>query len=161
MADTPGCARAGWSLVIIDEVGNVVRAAFGALPADVAPLQRAKGAEDFAVFMSVQLARQPYRLWVDCASTLASGKRGKAWACRSAGLTAHMWSVIFAAHPEGVDMRKTKAHTSKLDVERGITTHWQRGGNEEADRLAKKGPLAAQPVRSSRPISRPFRATSA
>eukprot|EP00971_Amphidinium_carterae_P129690 2568761-Amphidinium_carterae.2 len=50
--------RAGWSVVMIDEHGHMVRALYGPLPRDVAPEQTVRRAEDYAVHAAILRGRR-------------------------------------------------------------------------------------------------------
>lgn len=55
-------------------------------------------------------------------------------------LRAHLWEPFWSAFdPAEVKAFKTKAHCTSMDVERGLTTAWERKANAGADKFAKKG----------------------
>ena len=64
--------RVGWAAVQVDRTGRLLKAAYGPVPWDVAPMQEARDGEDYAVFMAAQLVdvAQPCELFLDCAGTL-------------------------------------------------------------------------------------------
>ena len=71
---TPFLRRAGWAIVQVDAAGELVAAAFGAVPWESAPAQVARDAEDYAVFMLTRVATQPFTIYVDCAGTVGAAR---------------------------------------------------------------------------------------
>ena len=50
-----------------------------------------------------------------------------------------MWVRTWHCFEHGLKATKTKAHATLADVDRGLSTHWERAANGHADALAKKG----------------------
>ena len=76
---------------------------------------------------------------VDCAGTLRDAQpEAAAKATSVKHFHAHLWSRW---HSSGLhsELHKTLAHATSADVEKGLTTEWERKGNNHADRLAKAG----------------------
>ena len=119
--------RAGWAVVQTDAAGNFISAAYGAAPWDAAPAQVARDGEDYAVAMLPEIAIQPFELYIDCAGTL-SATRDPAIAQCPRHLRAHLWARVWASF-RTLSSHKTKAHASKADAEQGLTTEWERKGN--------------------------------
>jgi hypothetical protein len=136
----PQLRRAGWSVVQVDSLGNLLSAAYGAVPVDEAPEQVARDGEDYAVFMCSLVATPPFELYIDCAGTLHCVTAGRA-ACTGADhARAHWWTKFWAQFEgEAVVARKTKAHATETDIDMGRSTYWERSANGHADRLARLG----------------------
>ena len=133
--------RAGWAVVMTDQFGNLISAAYGLVPLEVARLQFARDGEDFAALQCSQLVdpSERFSLFIDCAGTVTCFRK-PAFATSCKHNRAHMWGPAHAAY-EGLDftVEKVKAHASEADVDAGLISHWQRRGNWHADRLAKRG----------------------
>ena len=142
-AQHPALARAGWSLVSEDRFGNLVSAAYGAVPIDRAPLQRSNDGEDYALFMAASLCDLGVDLWFDCAGTISTARAGPAVATAARHAGAHLWGHIFCCFEESLPNRlhKTLGHATWSDVEEGKSTHWERLGNSLADKWAKRGAM--------------------
>ena len=117
-------------------------AAYGAVPADRAPLQTARDAEDYVVFMAGTITSDPVKLYIDCQGTVADALAGPQRCTRPGHRVAHLWGSVFARFDN--DMRevvqKILGHATEKDVADGRTTAWEKCGNAHADRLAKRGP---------------------
>ena len=132
--------RAGWSLVQVSASGEVVSAAFGAVPMAVAPYQQARDGEDYAIHMLKYVGVPPFEIYTDCEGTLGCLKQPAQFSTGPQNPRAHLWGPFWAAfEPTDVVAVKTKAHCSALDVERGLTTEWERKANASADKYAKQG----------------------
>ena len=130
--------RAGWAIVQTDGIGALVSAAYGAVPWDEAPAQVARDGEDFAVAMLAEVAQEPFEAYIDCQGTVDAAQAPHERTTTSSNPRAHLWGRVWASFDE-LQAHKTRAHCSAADVERGITTHWERAGNQHADRYAKEG----------------------
>ena len=136
----PGCGRAGWGVVQLSDQGWLTAAAYGPVPEDEAPQQQARDGEDYAAFMLTLLAEPPSKVYVDCSGTVGCLTAPPAFSRGAANERAHLWTRFWAAYDSGdFECVKTKARTSLMDVEKGVTTHWQRKGNMLADKYAKLG----------------------
>ena len=58
----PGVCRAGWALIQVDLLGNLLHAAYGPVPLAFGPCQTAKDGEDFAIHMLTQLGIGPFEM---------------------------------------------------------------------------------------------------
>ncbi|CAK0807698.1 unnamed protein product, partial [Prorocentrum cordatum] len=133
--------RAGWAIVQTDADGNLIAAAFGTVRRDLCPQQTSKNAEDFACWMLCEVAGPgALELNIDCSSTVACLRRGKAYATAAGRPGAHLWSRFFATfEPGDYDVRKVPAHCSMVQVREGRLTEAQLRGNRLADAYAKRG----------------------
>ena len=135
----PGLRRAGWALVMTTEHGELISACFGAVPFDLAPAQTSRDGEDYAIFMASFVAEPPFTILCDCAGTVGCMQVGG----RQKGLQgprAHLWSRVYSAFDgEQAEVVKTLAHATAADVLGGKTTWWEKKGNSEADKFAKRG----------------------
>ena len=132
--------RAGWAIVQVDVWGNLVAAAYGPVPFQAGPLQEARDGEDYAIHMLPKVAMAPFHLFVDCAATVACLEGGQAYSTKHGNPRAGLWGPFWASFgPGDFQTSKTLAHATAADVDRGLTTHWERKANGEADRLAKIG----------------------
>ena len=117
-------------------------AAYGAVPIDRAPRQTSRDGEDYALFMAGTLTEDPARLYFDCSGTIATAVGGPAKATAAKQPAAHLWGHIFGRFDSGElaeCLHKTKGHATRRDAEEGVSSHWERRANAEADRLAKQG----------------------
>ena len=136
----PALRRAGWSLVQVDNFGELVAAAYGPVPFEAAPYQQARDGEDYALHMAPFLVEAPFVIYVDCQGTLDSLCRPPAFSTGPSNERAHLWLPFWAGfEPSDFEAHKTKAHTSHADVGRGLTTAWERKANALADTYAKLG----------------------
>ncbi len=130
--------RAGWAVAQVDRFGQLIAAAYGAVPWDKCPGQTSRDAEDYAVAMLTLVATEPFVLYIDCQGTLDSIQSPPSITAGARGPRANLWARVWASF-DSIEAHKTKAHTSALDVERGLTTEWERTANGLADKFAKKG----------------------
>ena len=133
----PFLRRAGWAIVQVDAAGELVAAAYGAVPWESAPAQVARDAEDYAVYMLTKVASQPFTIYVDCAGTVEAA-RDPLVGTKPRHLRAHLWDEIWQHYAE-LRVNKTKAHATAAHIEQGITNKWEMQGNELADEHAKLG----------------------
>ena len=141
--NVPELRRAGWSIVMVDRFGDFISAAYGPVPFQVAPEQNSRDGEDFAVFMCTQLVMAPFMLYVDCKATVACASRNSSYSVGPGNERAHLWTKFWSAFEgENFEVHKTLAHASSEQVDAGLTTEWERKGNNHADRLAKAGAKA-------------------
>ena len=77
---------------------------------EATPRQRVCEAEDYAVNRLLEEAVGPITVLSDCAGTVGCGAAPRAAAGRKAQ-TPHLWAR-FAADPQRVSLRKTKAHVT-------------------------------------------------
>ena len=133
----PFLRRAGWAIVQVDPDGNLVAAAYGAVPWDAAPAQVARDAEDYAVFMLSKVAALPFTLYIDCAGTMGAARNPQV-GTKPRHLRSHLWDDVWK-HFKELQVHKTKAHATEADIVHGATTRWQMDGNTLADQYAKLG----------------------
>ena len=132
--------RAGWAIVQVDRFGQLIAAAYGAVPEDECPLQVARDGEDYAIMMLSQVAIAPFHLFIDCQGTVDCVQKGRSYATCASNPRAHLWGRYYAAFDaDGVMCSKTLAHATATDVEAGRTTQWEKNGNCHADKFAKLG----------------------
>eukprot|EP00959_Pyramimonas_sp_CCMP1952_P384790 8064437-Pyramimonas_sp.AAC.1 len=88
--------RAGWSLVQVNDQGDVLRAAFGPVPREVAPSQQARDGEDYAYRMAAELVdpSSDFEIFTDCSGTLGC-VWDRARSCSSQNSRAHLWSFVW------------------------------------------------------------------
>ena len=87
--------------------------------------------------MLSEIAVEPFTLYIDCAGTLGAAQ-DPSIAKRPRHTRAHLWGRVWAVF-DNLQARKTLAHATESDVTRGLTTQWERQGNDLADRYAKLG----------------------
>ena len=98
-------------------------------------------AELRAVLETLKIAVAPLCIHVDNAAVVQGFEEGPAWGCESVRDGADLWRDIWECMRdvgEGVRVVKVKAHTSWWDVLFGRISARDRGGNDIADKEAKK-----------------------
>ena len=130
--------RAGWAIVQVDRFGDLIAAAFGPVPWDACPGQTSRDGEDYAVSMLPFVALEPFELFIDCKGTLDTISSPQSRSAGARGPRANLWSRVWSSFNE-LRAHKTKAHATLLDVERGLSTEWERKANNFADGFAKQG----------------------
>ena len=138
---TLGAPRAGWAVVRCDPAGELISAAFGAVPLMEAPGQTIADAEDYAVAMLGVLALPPFVAHVDRQQTVDDALGSRAAATSASHPRAHLWVRFSAAFEQDVEARvvKTKGHATAADVAAAKSTAAQMCGNDHADRFARLG----------------------
>ena len=107
---------------------------------EAAPLQQARDGEDYAWHMASFLVQPPFHGCVDCKVTFQCLMGPAEYSAAASKQRAHLWGPFWASfEPSDFKASKTKAHTTAQDVERGVTTHWERAANKLADDYAKLG----------------------
>ena len=140
----PILRRAGWSLVQVDNFGNLVAAAYGPVPYEDGPGQQARDGEDYAYAVAPQLVLPPARFYVDCAGTLRCLQGGLSYCEQHSSQRVHIWRAFWAAFDaEDFTAHKTKAHCTVQQTHAGLTTWWERTANGHADRLCRQGALVS------------------
>ena len=83
--------RAGFSIVSVDETGELLAACFGPLPADVCPGQTIADAEDFALAEMASCAVAPISVHTDRLDTVIKRMKSGVWCmgCGPLGINAH------------------------------------------------------------------------
>lgn len=125
----PMLRRAGWAIQT-DADGELVAAAFGAVPRDECPAQTSRDGDGFAVAMLAVVEEECCVLCIYCRGTLDT------LAMPRGHLGAHLWTQVPAAF-DVLLARKTKVDACQGEVERGATMEWERRGNGHPDRSAK------------------------
>ena len=136
----PLLSRAGWGLAMVDDNGFFIAGCYGAVPWEMAPWQASRDGEDYAMYMAaLGCVTGPATYHVDCAATVSAARSPK-FAVSAACSRAHLWTRFFHVHDgESPPVVKVKAHSSWVDVERGLSTPFHKRGSDEADKLAKLG----------------------
>ena len=96
--------RAGWAVVVVDEMGNIKSASYGAVPSDVLSEQTSRCAEDYAAMAGP--------LTLDPLTHRANGKR------------AHVSSRLLCCHDE-VRPVKVEGQATEADVDRYDEDRWE------------------------------------
>ena len=127
-------------MVQVDNLGNVIAAAYGHVPFRHGPRQTAKDGEDYAVLILTQCAMAPFELYADCQGTLDMLQGGQGLGASAGGPRAHLWAPFWSSF-DSTDFSayKTAAHCSFADVHNGKTTMWEKKANDSADHYAKIG----------------------
>ena len=139
--------RAGWSAVSTDEQGELLFALYGPCP-DRCPTSHR--AELWGIMMVVASAVLPLTIYTDHQPARDAWLRGKAYCCDGSRLAADLWRCIFerleAIGFDGTNFNIVwvKAHTSEVDVNRGIINARNRAMNVLADRYAGYGSALAK-----------------
>ena len=150
MVDGPGkeLGRVGFGFAAYDHEGTLTAKAFGTPPHWI---NSVPGAEAWALCEALRHSVPGAELWSDCLSVVNRFKAGRAAATSSAVSLARLWGTIFDlcdsfSDPAAqVKLEWMPAHTSAAQVGHarkgnGVKlTTLDRRGNNEADRLAKKG----------------------
>ena len=130
--------RAGWAAMAMAPNGQVLWTAGGVCGEPHASILRA---ELRAVLEVLKIAVAPLCIHVDNATVVQGFKEGPEWGCSSARDGADLWKEIWELKKEvgeGIRVVKVKAHTSWWDVLFGRISARDRGGNDIADKEAKK-----------------------
>ena len=98
----------------------------------------ARDAEDFALFQATLLARGLPNIYCDCAGTVGVAQAGAPAGADSRNHRAHLWAKVWAM-VETLQVIKTKAHATDEELDAGVTTVWERAGNQWAYHHAKQG----------------------
>ena len=142
----PELARAGFSVVQVDDAGEVIKAVYGALGRSYpqSPLAAEYAGMSVAHDNSAQCD-----LVMDCAAVISLWRRGFGAAMQSGTAFDHWWKEVAARHRDPGDrikaIHKVKAHQSIGCVPDNPVDIRRFYGNDHADRLAKLG-ADLQPV---------------
>ena len=134
--------RVGSGAVMVDQAGKDFGSVYAPLPL---ARQTVPSGEAYGLYIVLQMAVPPVRAWVDCQSTIDGVMKGEDWACDESRPNAHLWTAIwnilrdFGVGQSGLTVIKTKGHATTSDIERGLSTVWERKCNDMADHLAKLG----------------------
>ena len=127
---------AGWSIVSVNELGDAKAAVFRDVPAERAPAQSSRDAENYAFEMLCLFVELPCRVFSDCSGAIAIALAPDARAKGARATNAHNWSHFHASfEPGDLEILKTKGHATQHDVDNGFSTFWERRGNDEATSL--------------------------
>lgn len=106
-------ASFGWAFAVIDEVGDLVAAAFGVPPLWVDTIQ---GAELWAVQMTLAAVVFPSAIYTDCKTVQLGVRQEAQWAGSSKRRYARIWQVIHSGLDDGAAAGSViwmPAHTSQ------------------------------------------------
>ena len=141
----PELARCRWGFVCIDEQGKVIGSAYGTCPLWIHDIG---GAEAWAMLQATLCATPGKgRFWTDCQPLLTMISKGQVIAEDPKNIYARVHSLVMAqlddtpleylgwmpAHTTAKQVGKSKRGDGKM------LTAIDRGANDEADRLSKKG----------------------
>jgi len=146
-------ARCGFSMVLVDNAGDLLAYASGAPPSWV---DSAAGAEAWAFAMVLRACPEVPRITTDCMAVRTTLAAGKASACGAARPLARIWGMVFdsldgVALQTALDrLRWMPAHTTagtagrrkRSDGQRVTATDWR--SNRLADALAKAAALSTR-----------------
>ena len=136
---------AGWAIVSVDQLGDVLAAVYGDVPVQEAPTQSSRDGEDYAIRMLCWYAEPPFAAYVDCSGTIKCMTMPGPCSSSAKQTNAHMWGHFHATYEQSdFTVVKTKAHATMTDIEQGLSSHWERAANNAADSYAKKGAALAQ-----------------
>ena len=130
--------RAGWASVAVSEDGRVLWTAGGVCDEPHASILRA---ELRAVLETLKIAVVPICIHVDNATVVKGFEEGKEWCTSSGREGADLWRDIWECMKDvgvGVKVVKVAAHTTWWDVLWGKISARNRGGNDLADKEAKR-----------------------
>ena len=96
--------RAGWAVVVVDDMGNIKSASYGAVPSDVLSEQTSRCAEDYAAMVGP--------LTLDPLTHRANGKR------------AHVSGRLLCCHDEVMPV-KVEGQATEADVDRYDEDRWE------------------------------------
>ena len=135
--------RAGWSAVALNQNGDVRHALYGALQV-LRPT--AFKAELYAMVRLVQNAKPPLKVFCDRESLVNTFGRGAPYCKNRRRQAADLWRELRQAirkwSPEerkSFEIAWTKGHAKQEDIEKGVSTNWQKKANDNADFYARMG----------------------
>ncbi len=137
-------SRAGYSAVCMDDENRVTWVLRGVCGEPHASIFRA---ELKAVLETLRVASPPLIIIVDNSEVVRGFTLGEAWCTRSGADGADIWRDVWHRWKDiggGVTIAKVKAHTTALDVIKGIVTWEDREGNAAADKAAKEALAVAK-----------------
>ena len=130
--------RAGWAAVAVDNEGQILWRMGGTCGEPHASILRA---ELTAVLETLKIATAPVCIHVDNSTVVRGFEEGREW-CVSAGRDgADLWREVWDQMKEvgeGVRVVKVRAHTTWWDVIFGRISARDQGGNDVADKEAKR-----------------------
>ncbi len=138
----PEARRAGWTVLQIDERGDVEKAVFGHVPAAESTTQSAGSGETYALRRAQELAVGGITTTADYQALLDGAEAGQLATTAPSRTNAAHWRGIWkATDGEPPAVVKVKAHRTYEEVMRsdvlGDVRAWK--GNRAADLFAKKG----------------------
>ncbi len=148
MLDGPSSqlGRLGWAFVVVDaESGQVLAAAFGAVPAWIVSMPAAEG---WALYMATTVMMTSSVYVSDCLEVVRSIHKGPSWAEAPSRVQARLYGMIMPVFENDVDRAKvtwmpshltasTASQRRKLDGSE--VTECDLAANRYADALAKRG----------------------
>ncbi len=137
-------SRAGYSAVCVDDENRIAWVLRGVCGEPHASIFRA---ELTAVLETLRVASPPLTIIVDNSEVVSGFTLGEAWCTRSGADGADIWRNVWHHWKDiggGVVIAKVKAHTTALDVVRGVVSKEDRDGNDAADKAAKEALAVAK-----------------
>ncbi len=139
----PDARRAGWSIVMINDAGDLVGAIYGHLPWAESDEQTPGQAEMYALRRAAELSAGPLRIFTDYREAVEGISKGPAATTGPRAKHAAHWRAFWTAvEGEEFQVIKVKGHITASEVEGDEVLRWRRRGNAWADRLAKLGARA-------------------
>ena len=136
----PEARRAGWAVIMVDSVGNLLSAAYGPLPFYEGPNQSIAEAEDFAIHMIPSLCFGKLRIHCDRKGAVDCLLKGKEYATGSKRHRAHLWNPFFACFDaDSYEATWVPGHPTQQQVENDFCSWVDREALGHADKLAKAG----------------------
>ncbi len=136
----PDARRAGWSIVVINDQGDMVGAIYGHLPWAESDAQTAGHAEMYALRRAAELAVGDLHVYTDYKEAAEGISKGEAATTAPTVKHAAQWRAFWRA-VDGTRpvVEKVKGHSTEAEVAHDAALQWKRKGNALADRMAKKG----------------------
>ncbi len=139
----PDARRAGWSIVIVDDAGNLAGAIYGHLPWGESDEQTPGHGEMYALRRAAELSVGPLRVYTDYREAAEGVKKGRdATTGPRAKHAAHWRAYCVAVEDRDFEVTKVKGHITAAEVDDDEILKWRRRGNAIADKLAKRGARA-------------------
>ncbi len=135
--------RAGWSVVMVDDDGNMIGAVYGHLPWAEGDEQTAGGAEMYALRRAAEMTVVPLVAYTDYKEAAEGAIKGEAATAGPKVKHATHWRAFWKAVDDtAFSIIKVKGHVTEAEVAHDQQLKWRREGNRHADRLAKRGARA-------------------
>ncbi len=135
--------RAGWSIVTIDDAGNMTGAIFGHLPRSESEEQTSGAAEVYALRRAAESCIGTLHAYSDYKEAVDGVQKGRAITTgprvKHAAHWRAFWRAVDGTQPTVV---KVKGHATESEVMHDADLRWRREGNRHADRMAKRGARA-------------------
>ncbi len=131
--------RAGWAAVVVDPMGNVLRAVYGAVPWHVDRAQTSGAAEVYAVRRAAGLRIGDVRLQSDYQTAVDGAKGTQAATTAPRRRNAASWRAFWKAldgEAAAAEVLKVKAHLGIESIEATAEARRIWAGNKAADKFA-------------------------